>query len=79
MSSTSASGSVYDEFRVEKEGDDILIGFNCRYLLDALKSAEGEKVLIKMTSSLLSIIILPYGEEERDSEFLYMVCPLRIN
>ena len=79
VSSTSASGSVYDEFRVEKEGDDILIGFNCRYLLDALKSAEGEKVLIKMTSSLLSIIILPYGEEERDSEFLYMVCPLRIN
>ena len=79
VSSTSASGSVYDEFRVEKEGDDILIGFNCRYLLDALKSAEGEKVLIKMTSSLLSIIILPYGEEERESEFLYMVCPLRIN
>ena len=31
VSSESLSGSVYDEVVIEKEGDDLLIGFNCRY------------------------------------------------
>ena len=84
VSSTSVSGSVFDEFKIEKEGEDIVIGFNCRYLLDALRSADGEKIKILMTSALLSIVIVPVREENGDDEekrsnYLYMVCPLRMN
>ena len=75
----SVSGSVYDEVRMTKTGDDIIMGFNCRFMLEALKSAEGKNVKILITSALLSIIILPEEKEEDKSDFLYMVCPVKIN
>ena len=93
ISSSSITGSVYDEIITEKTGDDLVIGFNCRYLLDALRAADGNKLSLLLTNPLMSIVI----EKEEDGEnsqaedagetpeeeqgkekYLYMVCPVKM-
>ncbi len=77
VSSVSVTGSVYDEVPVEKEGDDMVIGFNCRYLLDALRAADGDVVTIDLSSPLISII-LKAKEKTEGQDYLYMVCPVKM-
>ena len=80
VSSESLSGSVYDEVMIEKEGADLLIGFNCRYFLDALKSADSEKIKLSMVGPLMGVVITSADEkEENDSDYLYIVSPVRLN
>ncbi len=57
ISSRSVTGSVYDEINIDKVGADLVIGFNCRYLLETLKACEEETVEILMSSPLLSILV----------------------
>lgn len=80
VSSESLSGSVYDEVAIEKEGDDLMIGFNCRFFLDALKSADGEKVKLSMSGPLMGVVITAAeGNDTSDGEYLYIVSPVRLN
>ncbi len=79
ISSVSVTGSVYDEVAVEKEGGDIVIGFNCRYLLESLKAIDSNTIRIYLNSPLMSIIIGPdQAEKSEDEEYLYMVCPVKM-
>ena len=81
VSSESLSGSVYDEVAITKEGEDLTIGFNCRYFLDALKSADSDKIKISMKTPLMSVVITSADgdKKENKSDYLYMVCPVRMN
>ena len=78
LTSTSVNGAVTDEMDCVHEGEDIDIGFNCRYLIDAVKVAEGEEILIKLKSANQAITIEP---KERDDKFdyFYMILPVRMN
>lgn len=79
ISSVSVTGSVYDEVAIEKEGSDLIIGFNCRYLLEALKAIDNNKICIWLNDPLRSIIIGPdESEKKEDEEYLYMVCPVKM-
>lgn len=91
ISSFSAAGSVYDEIMMEHTGEDMEIGFNCRFLLDAIRACvdSGDEVKISFTSPLMGITIVPSdkpkpeGEENEDSgepdNFLFFVMPVRMN
>ena len=64
ISSVSAGGSIYEEIPSAKNGDDLAIGFNCRYLLDALRACpEAYTLRIRMNNSISGVII----EEARGS------------
>lgn len=77
ISSVSVSGKVYDEIFTEKEGEDIVIGFNCRYLLDALRSCDSEALKLSLTSSLMGMTIQP-AEESEEGTFTFLVLPVKI-
>lgn len=77
ISSVSVSGKVYDEIFTEKEGEDIMIGFNCRYLLDALRACDSEKLKLSLTSQLMGMTIQP-AEESEDGTFTFLVLPVKI-
>ncbi len=80
VSSSSVTGSVYDEVAIDKEGEDLLIGFNCRFLIDAFRSADSDSVKITLNNPLMSIIIEPDGETAEEGErYLYMVSPVKMN
>ena len=55
-------------------GDDVEIGFNNKYLTDALRVADTDEVNFKLNGPVSPIIILP---PEGDS-FLFLVLPVRI-
>ena len=78
LSSSSVNGRVFDEMDCVHEGDDIEIGFNCRYLINSIKAAEGENIVISLKSPTQAITIEPAKVDEKFNYF-YMVLPVRMN
>ena len=78
LTSSSVNGKVYDEMDAEHEGSDLEIGFNCRYLINSVKVAEGEKIKLSLKSATQAITIEPY-EKEEDFNYFYMILPVRMN
>lgn len=68
ISSASTSGSVYEEIPCAKNGDDLIIAFNCRYMVDALRAMPDDvyTVRLRMSSAVVGVRI----EEARGSGFI---------
>lgn len=77
LTSSSASGKIYDEMECEHEGADMEIGFNCRYLINSVSAADTEEVMITMKSANHSITIEPV-EKNEEKDFFYLVLPVRM-
>ena len=77
ISAISTLGSTYDEVEIDHEGDDLLIAFNNRFLIESLRATDAEKVRISMTSALTSINVEP-AEKEENTEELFMLLPVRM-
>lgn len=71
-----ARGMVRDVIDVSLEGDGLEIGFNNRYLLEALKAAEQENVRMEFSSPKSSCFIRCSEEHE---EYTYMILPVRLD
>jgi DNA polymerase-3 subunit beta len=78
ITSTSANGKVYDELPITHEGEDLEIGFNCRYLINSIRATEGELLDLGFKSPTMSLTIDPH-EKNEDRKFFYMVLPVRMN
>lgn len=74
ISSTTALGTANDKLPCTGSGDKMEIGFNNRYLLDALRVCDADEVEIRLGSPVLPILILP---TEGDG-FLFLVLPVRL-
>ena len=74
ISSTTALGTAHDRVACESEGEHMEIGFNNRYLLDALRVCDAAEVLVKIGSPVLPILILP----TEGDDFLFLVLPVRL-
>lgn len=77
ISAVSSAGSTYDEINIEHEGDDILIAFNNRFLIESIRACDSENLKITMSSALTSINIEP-SEAEDDKEEIFMLLPVRM-
>lgn len=78
ISTQSANGNVYDEITIEKvKGDSIIIGFNCKFLLDALKSCDSGKMKLYFNNPLTGVLLEPKNNE--DGNYKFFVMPIRMN
>lgn len=68
-------GAAHDVCPIAGDGKDLEIGFNCRYLLDALKAVSGDNVTLELTNGLSPIVMTPVDDQE---DFAYMVLPVRL-
>ena len=75
ISTKTAIGDAYDQCPVSGDGKGLEIGFNNKYLMDALKAAPADKVRLELSTSVSPCVILPTEGEEN---FLYMVLPVRL-
>lgn len=75
MSAKTVNGEASDICPIDGDGGSLTIGFNNRYLMDALKYAPADEVRIELNTGISPCIILPADGEER---FLYMVLPVRL-
>ena len=74
ITSRSEEGNVKEEITVEKEGENIEIGFNSRYLIDAVKVIDDESISLAFnTSTSLCLITLLEG-----NEYEYLILPSKI-
>ncbi len=68
-------GAAEDKCAIAGDGKDLEIGFNVRYLADALRVVPSEEVVLELTNGLSPIVLTP-AEDKYD--FAYMVLPVRI-
>ena len=74
MADTPESGNSEDQIDITYSGEDILIAFNYRYLLDCFKNIDSENMIICMNTNLSATIIKPDNEED----FIYLIMPVQI-
>lgn len=75
FSAKTANGEAKDVCKVDGDGKDLEIGFNNRYLSEALRYAPADTVRLELNSGISPAIIVPVEGEEN---FLYMVLPVRL-
>ena len=68
-------GAAEDRCTLAGDGKELEIGFNVRYLIDALRAVPAEEVCLELTNSLSPIVLTPVDEKQ---DFAYMVLPVRI-
>lgn len=75
LSAKTGNGEAKDICHVEGSGEGLEIGFNNRYLMEALRYAPADTVRIELNTNVSPAIIVP--TDGKDS-FLYMVLPVRL-
>ena len=68
-------GDAADQCVITGDGKGLEIGFNNKYLMDALKAAPADRLRLEFTSGVAPCVILPAEGEEN---FVYMVLPVRL-
>ena len=74
MSSATKHGKAQDMLSCEVDGAGLSIGFNHRFLLDALRSCDTAKIKLEFTTSLNPLVIKGVDRDD----FLYLILPLRL-
>lgn len=74
MSCITAVGKSYDECAFEGTIDNLEIGFNNRYILDALRAAADDTVKVQLKGALNPIVISPLEGDK----YTYLVLPVRL-
>ena len=75
LSARTGNGEAKDICPVKGDGRELEIGFNNRYLMDALRYAPADKVHMQLNTGISPCIITPV---DGGDEFLYMVLPVRL-
>ena len=75
MRTNTTIGAAEDRCSIAGDGKELEIGFNVRYLADALRAIPSDEVVLELTNGLSPIVLTP-AEDKYD--FAYMVLPVRI-
>ncbi|MEG0839253.1 MAG: DNA polymerase III subunit beta [Hydrogenoanaerobacterium sp.] len=74
MSCSTAIGKAYDELSCKIKGEGVEMGFNNRYLIEALRAADCDEVNLVVNGALSPMKIVPL----KDESFLFLVLPVRL-
>ena len=77
ISSNSLTGQIYDEIECEHTGEDLEIGFTCRYLIESLRALDCEKVKMYLKAPRICMILKP-EEANEEKELLQMILPVKM-
>ncbi len=75
MRTNTTIGAAEDKCSIAGDGKELEIGFNVRYLADALRVIPSDEVTLELTNGLSPIVLTPVDEKY---DFAYMVLPVRI-
>lgn len=74
VSTVSGLGRVVNYTHANVSGDRVEIGFNSKYVLDALNAADTDQVRIELSGPVSPVKVLPMT----DDSFLFLVLPMRL-
>ncbi len=75
MRTNTTIGAAEDRCSLAGDGKELEIGFNVRYLADALRVIPSEEVTLELTNGLSPIVLTPVDDKY---DYAYMVLPVRI-
>ena len=67
-------GSMNEEIMITKEGKDLLIGFNPKFLIDALRVIDDEEVTIYLMNAKAPCFI-----KDDEESYVYLILPVNFN
>jgi len=67
-------GSMKEDIDIQKQGKDILIGFNPKFLIDALRVIDDESVTIYMVNPKAPCYI-----RDEEQKYIYLILPVNFN
>ena len=67
-------GEAQDLLEVDYEGPTLKIGFNGRYIQEAITGIREEKMVLRMKDEMSQVIIQP----EKDTSYMAVIMPMRI-
>ena len=71
---TTSKGKIYDTVSADKMGEDIEIGFNHKFLLEALRNCEDETIRLELSNPRAACFIKP----TENNDYIYMLLPVRL-
>ena len=74
LSIDSQIGSMKEDIDIEKEGKDIMIGFNPKFLIDALKVIDDEEISIYLMNPKAPCFI-----RDEAQQYIYLILPVNFN
>ena len=75
MRTNTTIGAAEDRCAIAGDGKELEIGFNVRYMIDALRVIPSEEVTMELTNGLSPIVLTPVDDKE---DYAYMILPVRI-
>ena len=76
VSCITSKGQVNDTVNVELDGGELLIGFNCSFLLDALSACDEDKIKMEFSAPTSGCFI---KSTTGDDSYTYMILPVRLH
>ncbi len=71
---TTSLGSMREEISIRKEGKDLLIGFNPKYFIEALRVIDAEEIDIYLINAKAPCFI-----KDAEDSYVYLILPVNIN
>ena len=76
ISCATSLGRAKEKMEISLVGDEFEMGLNSRYLSDALRACETERITFKFNGANAGVTITPADEENND--MLYLIMPMRL-
>lgn len=70
----SAIGSLKEDIDIKKEGKDIMIGFNPKFLIEALRVIDDEEINIYLVNAKAPCFI-----KDKEGKYIYLILPVNFN
>lgn len=70
----SAIGSMNEDIDISKEGKDIMIGFNPKFILDALRVIDDEEITMYLVNPKA-----PFFIKNEEQSYIYLILPISFN
>jgi len=75
ITSRADEGKYFESINVEKEGDDLEIGFNGRFVSDTLKVISDEKIILEFNTGISPCLVRP----TEGDKYIYLILPVRLS
>ena len=75
ITSRADEGEYVENIIVEKDGEDLEIGFNGRFVSDTLKAIDDEEIMLEFNKSINPCIVKPVEGEG----YVYLILPVRLS
>ncbi len=74
LNMNSSIGNMDEEIAIKKDGADLMIGFNPRFLMDAMRAIDDEEITIYMTTAKMPCFI-----RDVEETYIYLILPVNFN